>query len=615
MLELNFKTIGRQEFFQLIEKLRGKTYFFDTKELTVYETCIVKTENGLEKFGIMVQKLNENPTIYLLEDGLENDKEIKKILKNVDEQARQLLNNILYFNLSKENPNSQIFLTILNGDFAKFYSQVFRKIQGIIKKRIVVFEKNLKILVAFSIYTWLPEISDTATYLLITGDKGSGKTRTIETLSLICRRTLKTANTSIAFFARAIDKFSATLLIDEARIKSKEGSKEEEEDIWSILRAGNIRGMYYSRMVGATDEVKNYDVYGPKAIATNWGVPEDVEDRCLRIEMFREAGFIPKNVPKKTLFILQQMLSLLRIYFIANYDKIKKLLELNKKELSEKKYDGRFIEVVSNILVFSNLEPEEIREIQERKLESLNTSEASEVFSVLWELANLNNIDLNKISKPLYVELELAVKRWLANITQTSIEEIEKRIWATEKRRYSIRFSLILRNNLGLETKKTTERDSNGEIVNKRYIIIEPSKLLKLAKRFRDKYELKAPDQTFHVIHVFQVSSQKKYIDLSKIAFPSLVASFYEGPIYFSQQQVGIHGLQNPIRDKIINLLKGNGGYLDYFEVANIFRDNLQEALGELKQMIDDGLLSLIEDNGKIFYKMVVNNGATTVKV
>jgi len=140
-----------------------------------------------------------------------------------------------------------------------------RRIERILRKRVIINDKtSMKILKAFVVYTWIPEISDYATYILVSGDKGSGKSRLLEALSLVCRRSYLTGNTSIALFARVIDKHGCTFFLDEMKVKAKETSKEEEQDIWSILRNGSVRGMFYSRLSEGGTEILNFNVFRAK---------------------------------------------------------------------------------------------------------------------------------------------------------------------------------------------------------------------------------------------------------------------------------------------------------------------------------------------------------------
>ncbi len=514
LVGINLKTIDKDELFEIASKLNGKTYLFDVKNQTVYETCIVIDKEGKEKDGILVQKLNENPTIYLINEAIKGDenKDVEKLFKAIKE-TKEIVSNLLYFDFSKNNPNTDLFLLMVNANFRRFYEQVYRKVVSVLKKRVFGNETDFKISASFSIYTWIPELSDTASYELITGDKGSGKTRHLETLGMICRRALSTSNTSIAFFARSIDKHGVVILIDEVRFKPKiEGSKEEEQDLWALIRAGSSRKGCYSRMLGASDEIRNYFVFGPKALATNWNIPEDVEDRCLKVEMYREPGFVPKEVNERTLKILQIMLSVLRLYFLKNFDKIRKLYEENRRELSSKDYDGRFIEIISNVLPFSTLTPEEVKMFQRKKSEVLDLSEAGEVFQIIYDMVS-EKANLENINEEIILDFEEAVKRWLEYKMGMNREEIEAKIWPTEKLRHTTKFSIILKNNLGFETFRYSVRDKES-VKKQRLIRIDPFKFRQLRKRFEEIFELKPPTQIRSIFKPLKVKDTVDTVDI-----------------------------------------------------------------------------------------------------
>jgi hypothetical protein len=532
VLVLNFKEATKEEIFTLLSIMKGRTYYYDEKNNVIYEVCKVR-EKGNERYAIVVQRFNEDPSIYLI-DGSQFKEDEKKVLEKI-KGAEGIANFEL---VDRDDPEGLI--ERLNSKPNFFFAKTMRRIERILRKRVVINDKtSMKILKAFVVYTWLPEISDYATYILVSGDKGSGKSRLLEALSFVCRRSYLTGNTSIALFARVIDRHECTFFLDEMKVKAKETSKEEEQDIWSILRNGSVRGMFYSRLSEGGTEILNFNVFGPKVLATNYGIPEDIEDRCLRIEMFRVSGFTPKEPKKKDLEMANRELTLLRLWFVKNFEKVKKVYEANKKNLERKRYDGRFIEIISNILPFSSLTSGEIKEEQEKRYEEMLNSEAASVYEVLRDMLANQGITLDKLDKEVYLDFETAVKLWLAKESGMSIEDVESKLWAKDKIRYTTRFSLLLKNNLHLETVRRSKRE-NDQVVKTREIKIIPNKFLQAASRFEDKITVDTVDSVVTLFSYKEEIPPKRKSKNLKIwpEIENFLRDFFEGYTSYMEKRV-----------------------------------------------------------------------------
>jgi energy-coupling factor transporter ATP-binding protein EcfA2 len=617
VLVLNFKEATKEEIFTLLSIMKGRTYYYDEKNSVIYEVCKVR-ERGNERCAIAVQKFNEDPTIYLIDENQFKEDE-KKVLEKI--KGAEGIANFEF--VDRDDPEGLI--ERLNSKPNFFFTKTMRRIERILRKRVVINDKtSMKILKAFVVYTWIPEISDYATYILVSGDKGSGKSRLLEALSFLCRRSYLTGNTSIALFARVIDKHGCTFFLDEMKVKAKETSKEEEQDIWSILRNGSVRGMFYSRLSEGGTEILNFNVFGPKVLATNYGIPEDIEDRCLRIEMFRLSGFTPKEPKKKDLEMANRELTLLRLWFVKNFEKVKKVYEANKKNLERKRYDGRFIEIISNILPFSSLTSGEIKEEQEKRYEEMLNSEAASVYEVLRDMLANQGITLDKLDKEVYLDFETAVKLWLAKESGMSIEDVESKLWAKDKIRYTTRFALLLKNNLHLETVRRSKRE-NDQIVKTREIKIIPNKFLQAASRFEDKITVDTVDSVVTLFSYKEEIPPKRKSKNLKIwpEIENFLRDFFEGYTSYMEKRVSTVSTLSTnwileINDKDLTLLeikilqmaKENGG-LDYFKLREYFKDysdeDFKKILLSVSKLIDKNLLQLTGDKNGMWIK--VNQG------
>jgi len=122
-------------------------------------------------------------------------------------------------------------------------------------------------------------------YLRALGDYGTGKTRLLQTVGSLCYTPIFVAGSvTAAPIFRILEVVRGTLIIDEADFRMSEAWA----DIIKILNCGYEKGFSVLRCepTGQTFEVKAYDVYGPKVIASRkpWK-DEALESRCLTNRM------------------------------------------------------------------------------------------------------------------------------------------------------------------------------------------------------------------------------------------------------------------------------------------------------------------------------------------
>jgi energy-coupling factor transporter ATP-binding protein EcfA2 len=130
--------------------------------------------------------------------------------------------------------------------------------------------------------------------LLMSGEPGSGKSRVLELLALLCPHTfgLDTEPTA-AGLAHSLDKEHATVLIDEADVLF--GAGKRRESVRAVINAGYTSNGTVLRMRGSRAERTR--VFGPVAIAgldaLEKGTGDSLSatlDRCIIIRMKRAAG-------------------------------------------------------------------------------------------------------------------------------------------------------------------------------------------------------------------------------------------------------------------------------------------------------------------------------------
>jgi len=116
-------------------------------------------------------------------------------------------------------------------------------------------EKRYRLLLAsFVLSTWFVERLPVAPYVALVGLPRSGKSTVLRVLSLLCRRSLLTADITSAAFYRVCDRLTPTLLIDET------GTAGERRQLFHLLRTG------ISRDVIALRKDQSLSSFGAKVV-------------------------------------------------------------------------------------------------------------------------------------------------------------------------------------------------------------------------------------------------------------------------------------------------------------------------------------------------------------
>lgn len=159
-------------------------------------------------------------------------------------------------------------------------------------RRFVVFPSDHH---ALAVALWVAhthgiEWFDTTPYLGITSpQKGSGKTRLMEILEELCPDAWKVAEPSAAVLFRKIDAGKLTLLLDEMDGVFHSGSSgsDSAQALRAILNAGNRRGTVVPRAANFGNDLVDFEVFCPKALAGLRALPDTLADRSIPIPMTR----------------------------------------------------------------------------------------------------------------------------------------------------------------------------------------------------------------------------------------------------------------------------------------------------------------------------------------
>lgn len=156
---------------------------------------------------------------------------------------------------------------------------------------VVVTEDQCLAVTLWAMHTHVFDAFSTTPYLIVTSaEPRSGKSRlAIECMAPVVPNPKSMVSMTAAVLFRIVSQ-APTLLIDETDSIFKDtkfAPSEKVEDIRSILNAGYRKGTMVSRCAPGTNEVIEWPVYGPKALAGIGHLPVTIEDRGLCIRLTR----------------------------------------------------------------------------------------------------------------------------------------------------------------------------------------------------------------------------------------------------------------------------------------------------------------------------------------
>ena len=149
-------------------------------------------------------------------------------------------------------------------------------------------------LALWAMFTYLYPAWPAVPYLSIGGQVETGKSTLFRVLSRIVFRPLESSNMTAALLFRTLEERGGTLLLDEAE-RLKEGTPGVTE-LRTILLSGYKPGSPARRLerMGDSFKPREFDVFGPKAMAAVESLPAPLLSRCIPIVMFRAAPCSPK---------------------------------------------------------------------------------------------------------------------------------------------------------------------------------------------------------------------------------------------------------------------------------------------------------------------------------
>jgi hypothetical protein len=153
-------------------------------------------------------------------------------------------------------------------------------------------DHDLHAIAAWAMHCWVLDAFDSTPRLaLLSPEKGSGKSRTLEVLALITPQPIHTVSITAAALKRLVGSGEpVTILIDEADTLLGWKTRTENEDLRGLVNGGHRRGAMSAsvsmdkRNAGA---VERFSQFAPVALAGIGDLPDTIMDRAIIVTMKR----------------------------------------------------------------------------------------------------------------------------------------------------------------------------------------------------------------------------------------------------------------------------------------------------------------------------------------
>lgn len=126
---------------------------------------------------------------------------------------------------------------------------------------------------------------------LLSPEKGSGKTRTLEVLALLVPSPIHAVNMSPAALYRLVEDRQPTLLLDECDTYLGNVVAKQHEELRGLVNAGHRRGamVYRGELAGKAVKVVEFPAFAACALAGIGDLPDTILDRSIVIAMKRRS--------------------------------------------------------------------------------------------------------------------------------------------------------------------------------------------------------------------------------------------------------------------------------------------------------------------------------------
>jgi hypothetical protein len=166
--------------------------------------------------------------------------------------------------------------------------ELLNEVAAFLRRYVVMTAAQVDAIALWVAHTWVIEAFEVTGYLAITSPMPrSGKTSLLRLLGLLVPRPWVVIEPSDAVIYRKIEADRPTLLLDE--VDAIFGRRREQtEGLRALLNAGNERGVTVPRCIGPTQQLTEFRVFCPKALAGIGQLPETLRDRSIQISLVRK---------------------------------------------------------------------------------------------------------------------------------------------------------------------------------------------------------------------------------------------------------------------------------------------------------------------------------------
>ncbi|NOT64262.1 MAG: hypothetical protein HOP19_28940, partial [Acidobacteria bacterium] len=224
-------------------------------------------------------------------------------------------------------------------------------------------------------YVRLSYISDKLneiSYFRATGERGSGKSRFIGTVGMLCLRPVLVTSPSAASLYRTMDAYQPTLVIDE--FNASAGS-EDSEALMQILNCGFQRITTIPRCEKGADgqmTIKMFSAFGPKLLGgLKLTDSPAFESRCVGVQLQKTSRTdIPFRLTARMLNDFADLRAKLYLWRLRNWHTdFEQTLDDAERELKEYQIEPRFVQIaipVYGLIGDANLKAEFARMLEGR---------------------------------------------------------------------------------------------------------------------------------------------------------------------------------------------------------------------------------------------------------
>jgi len=268
-------------------------------QFKTYQNYVIKFTKS---YNERISQLSIDPEKY--ENGFES-------LNPIIPLSKSLLKNIIgTINIDLPEPNPR---------------DVYLELRGVFDKYIEVEPEVITLLSIYTIATYFFRLFNTFPYLYIFGPRQSGKTKLLALMTKLCYNAVSTVNLSASALFRVVNDFGSTLVIDESEYLK---DMEKKSDIQTLLLAGYKKDTANVMRVEGEEkkQVRIFNVFGPKIMASI-NYPHDVLlDRCIMINMLRGSSEKINLEPSESFQDIRDKLYLL---LFTKFDEIYNMRDLD----------------------------------------------------------------------------------------------------------------------------------------------------------------------------------------------------------------------------------------------------------------------------------------------